>query len=58
MKSKWSYTFIIIKVFPSGAIEIQDLGDAQTFVVNKQRLKQYVRGDMHIANVSLIILEP
>ncbi|XP_075500073.1 uncharacterized protein LOC142538646 [Primulina tabacum] len=43
LKSRWSGPFVISKVYPSGAVELQD-GKDGTFTVNAQRLKHYMGG--------------
>ncbi|XP_073061757.1 uncharacterized protein [Primulina eburnea] len=43
LKSRWSSPFVISKVYPSGAVELQD-GKDETFTVNAQRLKHYMSG--------------
>ena len=42
LKSKWSGPYSISKVYPSGAIELDDNGEK--FMVNGQRLKHYWNG--------------
>ncbi|XP_075473337.1 uncharacterized protein LOC142504344 [Primulina tabacum] len=43
LKSRWSGPFVISKVYPSGAVELQD-GKDETFTVNAQQLKHYMSG--------------
>ncbi|XP_075504549.1 uncharacterized protein LOC142541987 [Primulina tabacum] len=43
LKSRWSGPFVISKVYPSGAVELQD-GKDGIFTVNGQRLKHYRDG--------------
>ncbi|XP_075486405.1 uncharacterized protein LOC142526015 [Primulina tabacum] len=43
LKSRWSGPFVISKVYPSGAVELQE-GKDGTFTVNPQRLKHYMSG--------------
>ncbi|XP_075504616.1 uncharacterized protein LOC142542054 [Primulina tabacum] len=43
LKSRWSGPFVISKVYPSGAVELQD-GKDETFTVNAQRLKHCMGG--------------
>ncbi|XP_009764152.1 uncharacterized protein [Nicotiana sylvestris] len=45
LKSRWCGPFRVVKVFPSGAIEIASEKDSHTFRVNGQRLKPYVGMD-------------
>ncbi|XP_016450455.1 uncharacterized protein LOC107775250 [Nicotiana tabacum] len=42
LKSRWSEPFRVVKVCPSGAVEISLEKDSHTFRVNGQRLKLYV----------------
>nr|XP_009782248.1 PREDICTED: uncharacterized protein LOC104231025 [Nicotiana sylvestris] len=45
LKSRWSGPFQVVKVLPSGAIEIASEKDSHTFRVNGKRLKPYVGMD-------------
>ncbi|XP_075473984.1 uncharacterized protein LOC142505044 [Primulina tabacum] len=45
LKSRWSGPFVISKVYPSGAVELQDRKDG-TFTLNAQCLKHYMSGMM------------
>ena len=45
LKSRWSGPFTITKVHPHGAIEIQG-NDGLLVIVNGQRLKHYMKGDL------------
>ncbi|XP_016498051.1 uncharacterized protein LOC107816820 [Nicotiana tabacum] len=42
LKSRWSGPFRVVKVFPSGAVEIASKKDSHRFRVNGQRLKLYI----------------
>ncbi|XP_062112713.1 uncharacterized protein LOC133823877 [Humulus lupulus] len=54
LKSRWSGPFIVTKVFPYGAYEIQQ-GDASAFKVNGQRLKHYYGGEIeNKVNITLV----
>lgn len=56
LKSRWSGLFIVVKVFPYGAVEIR--GEARNeFKVNGQRLKLYLGGQFDHAK-SVIQLAP
>ena len=44
LRSRWDGSYIITKVFPHGAIEVQNPRMGNTFKVNGQRLKPYVEG--------------
>lgn len=57
LKSRGSGLFIVIKVCPSGAIEIQDPGDMRKFKVNGKRLKHYYGGEIPNEKVSLVLAE-
>ena len=43
LKSRWSGPFIVTKVYPHGAVEIQE-NNGNPFTVNGQRLKHYFEG--------------
>jgi len=42
LRSRWRSPYIVSRVFPYGAVEIQDLESGATFKVNGQRLKQFL----------------
>ncbi|XP_073121573.1 uncharacterized protein [Henckelia pumila] len=44
LRSRWIGPFVIIDVFPHGALEIKILETVKTFKVNGQRLKHYFEG--------------
>ncbi|XP_056698095.1 uncharacterized protein [Spinacia oleracea] len=44
LKSRWSFPFDVVRVFPHGAIEIRGQ-DTDNFKVNDHRLKNYYIGD-------------
>ena len=46
LKSKWSRPFRVKEVRPYGAIEIEDPVKNERWVVNGQRLKLYLGGDV------------
>ena len=46
LKSKWSGPFRVKDVRPYGAVEIEDPGKKERWVVNGQRLKLYLGGDV------------
>lgn len=58
LKSKLSGSFIIMKVFPSSAVEIQKTYDTFKFKVNGKWLKQYFKGKIPIAKGSIMLSEP
>ena len=41
LRSKWIGPFVIAKVFPHGAVQVQSLKTGQEFKVNGHRLKSY-----------------
>lgn len=43
-RSRWSGPFVIHKVFPHGAIELENPANEDTFKVNGQRLKPCYQG--------------
>ncbi|XP_050117637.1 uncharacterized protein LOC126595360 [Malus sylvestris] len=42
LRSRWSGPFLVIQVFPHGAVEIQDMQTGSIFKVNGHRLKPYL----------------
>ena len=44
LRSRWDGPFIVVQVWPHGAVEIRNLQNGQVFKVNGQRLKPYVEG--------------
>jgi hypothetical protein len=44
LRSRWSGPYLVKKVFPHGAVEVENK-DGHRFKVNGQRLKTYVEGD-------------
>jgi hypothetical protein len=57
LKSRWSGPFKIKRVFPHGAIELEDRETDQTFKVNGQRLKPYF-GEESLTPMESITLKP
>ncbi|XP_019439050.1 PREDICTED: uncharacterized protein LOC109344755 [Lupinus angustifolius] len=55
LKSKWSGPFVIKEVKPYGAIELEDQGSKETWVVNGQRLKPYLGGDVQTVSTVLYL---
>ena len=41
LKSRWNGPYVVVKVYPHGAIDVYDPQHHQTFKVNGQRLKSY-----------------
>ncbi|XP_073120421.1 uncharacterized protein [Henckelia pumila] len=56
LKSRWSWPYKITRVYPSGAIEIKDARN-ESFIVNAQRLKHYVGGDVDSTPVITTLTE-
>lgn len=56
LKSRWSRPFVVTKVFPYETIEIEDVADKVSFVVNGQRLK-FNLGNSNERVISLVICE-
>ena len=46
LRSKWSGPFKVKEVRPYGAIELEDPSSGRSWVVNGQRLKEYLGGDI------------
>ncbi|XP_031262017.1 uncharacterized protein LOC116120207 [Pistacia vera] len=44
LRSQWDDLFIVLNVFPHGAVEIQNPKAGQVFKLNGQRLKPYADG--------------
>lgn len=44
LRSRWDGPFIVLNVFPHGAVEIRNPKTGQVFKVNGRRLKPYVDG--------------
>jgi hypothetical protein len=58
LKSKWSGPFRIKEVKPHGAIEIEDPTKNESIVVNGQRLKPYLDGDVKRVTTTISLKEP
>jgi hypothetical protein len=48
--SKWEGPFVVEEVYCSGAVKIASLKDNTTQVVNRQRIKHYIAGDLISTN--------
>ncbi|XP_057445035.1 uncharacterized protein LOC130737300 [Lotus japonicus] len=46
LKSRWSGPFVVKRVFPHGAVEVENPETKNTFTVNGQRLKVYQGGEV------------
>ncbi|XP_062118665.1 uncharacterized protein LOC133832320 [Humulus lupulus] len=53
MKSRWSRTYTVVRVFPYGAVELLNKNN-ETFKVNGQRVKSYLGG--HVDQAKSIIM--
>ncbi|XP_060202414.1 uncharacterized protein LOC132630830 [Lycium barbarum] len=45
LKSHWSGPFVVTRITPHGAVEIQTIDGVRKFLVNRQCLKRYWGGD-------------
>jgi hypothetical protein len=52
LKSRWSGPFIVVRVYPYGAVDVKD--DNRVFKVNGQRLKEYLDTDDQVKEVILL----
>jgi hypothetical protein len=58
LKSKWSGPFRVKEIKPYGAVEIEDTVKNESWVVNGQRLKLYLGGDVErLATIVTLIEE-
>ncbi|XP_070015981.1 uncharacterized protein [Nicotiana sylvestris] len=55
LKSRWAGPFVVVGVRPHGAVELHDTSSSGTFLVNVQRIKHYLCGDIarHKTSVDL-----
>lgn len=58
LKSKWSGPFTIKEVKPYGAIELEEQSSKRTWVVNGQRLKPYLGGDLERITTVIQLRDP
>lgn len=61
LRSRWTGPFIVIHVFPFGAVAIKDESNAKQFTVNGQRLKpfyesfqEHIVEELHLLNATSI----
>ena len=55
LKSKWSGPFLIKDVRPYGAVELQKPTTRRTWVVNGQRIKHYIGGEVErLTSITLL----
>ncbi|XP_062100511.1 uncharacterized protein LOC133806426 [Humulus lupulus] len=57
LKSRWSQSFTITKVYPHGAVELRG-NEGGEFKVNGQRLKHYWCGEVERNKTSLTLVDP
>ncbi|XP_014521964.1 uncharacterized protein LOC106778504 [Vigna radiata var. radiata] len=61
LKPKWSGPFVIKHVYPNGAVELEnpnDDGQQQSWVVNSQRLKHYLGGEVKQFSMVMMFVDP
>jgi len=58
LRSWWTGSYIVLHVFPYGAVEIQDPESGAKFKVNSQRLKQFLELQRKEDAEYLILHEP
>ncbi|XP_014492371.1 uncharacterized protein LOC106754819 [Vigna radiata var. radiata] len=61
LKSKWLGPFGIKRVFPNGAVELEnpnDDGQQQSWVVNGERLKHYLGGEVERFSKVMMLVDP
>jgi len=59
VRSRWDGPFIVISVSPHGDVELRSPKSGQIIHVNGQRVKPYIQGIEHNANVeSIDIIDP
>ncbi|XP_062103798.1 uncharacterized protein LOC133814911 [Humulus lupulus] len=56
LKTRWSGPFLVVKVYPYGAVELHEEGSGREFKVNGQRIKHYWGGEVE-RNKCLISLD-
>ena len=58
LKSRWSGPFMVIKVYPYGAVDLRDEQSGREFKVNGQRLKHYWGGEIERCKTSISLEDP
>ncbi|XP_062112718.1 uncharacterized protein LOC133823881 [Humulus lupulus] len=58
LKSRWSGPFLVVKVYPYGAVELREEGSIREFKVNCQRLKPYWGGEVERNKCSISLEDP
>ena len=46
LKSQWRGPYVITSVSPYGYVELQDIDSNKKFIVNRQRIKHYLVGNI------------
>ncbi|XP_014491984.1 uncharacterized protein LOC106754483 [Vigna radiata var. radiata] len=58
LKSKWSRPFVIKQVYPNGAVELETTDKERNWVVNGQRFKHYLAGEVEQFSTVLMLVDP
>ncbi|XP_062100057.1 uncharacterized protein LOC133805926 [Humulus lupulus] len=58
LKSRWSGPFLVVNVYPYGAVELHEKGSEREFKVNGQRLKHYWGGEVERNKSSFSLKDP
>ncbi|XP_014522340.1 uncharacterized protein LOC106778858 [Vigna radiata var. radiata] len=61
LKSKWLGPFVVKQVFQNGAVELEHSNDdnqQRSWIVNGQRLKHYVGGDVEQTASIMMLVDP
>ena len=56
LKSRWSGPFRLTNIHPHGDMDLKDERIAHEFMVNGQRVKHYVKGDLHHSREDLCLI--
>lgn len=58
LKSHWYGPYLVVQVFPHGAVEIQNIQSGNTFKVNGHRLKPYLEASYDLAKDAINLPDP
>ncbi|XP_062074969.1 uncharacterized protein LOC133778977 [Humulus lupulus] len=58
LKSRWSGPFLVVKVYPYGAVELREEDSRREFKVNGQRIKHYWGGEVERNKCSISLEDP
>ncbi|XP_014492705.1 uncharacterized protein LOC106755122 [Vigna radiata var. radiata] len=58
LKSKWLGTFVLKHVYPNEAVELETIDKERNWVVNGQRLKHYLGGEVEQFSTVLMLVDP